>query len=183
MGWNTADKAEALGITERYIQKLTKLGILPATNDPKKITLAYVRYKESQGGGKSDLIEERIRLTRIQADQKEWDLKVSQGEYLHLDSAMALWGQVIQGIRSRLLSIPSKLAPLVIGCNGLSEIKEVSEKMIHEVMTEIANPNLKKYAKVHRPDSTDLSHTKTTDKADHKRMGRQQKSSKPRKQR
>jgi len=175
MGWKTADKAMALDISERHVLRLTKLGILPQSDNPKEITLAFVRYLKESTGGKADLIGERIRLTRAQADQKEWDLKTTQGEYVHVDTAMQLWGQVAHGIRSKLLSIPSKLAPLVIGCSGLSEIKEITEKQIHEVMEEIANPDLKKYSKSHRSDSADLSHAPASGKAVHKRVGRSKK--------
>ena len=181
MGWKTINKAEALGISERHVLRLTKLGILPASDNPKEITLAYIRYLKESKGGKTDLIEERIRLTRAQADQKEWDLKTAQGEYVHVDTAMQLWGQVAQGIRSKLLSIPSKLAPLVIGCNGLSEIKEIAEKQIHEVMEEVSNPDLKKYSKSHRSDSVDHAHVKAAHKAKHKRVGRSKKNPKSRK--
>jgi hypothetical protein len=181
MKWNTNDKSEALGISERHVRRLIKDGVLVQSDDPKTITLAYVRHLKESKGGKSDLIEERIRLTRAQANQKEWDLKVTQGEFIHVDTAMQLWGQVAQSMRSKLLSIPSKLAPLVIGCSGLSEIKETAEKLIHEVMEEIANPNLKKYSKVQRGDFLNMSNAKTSGKTKHLRMGRQKKSPKPRK--
>jgi hypothetical protein len=178
MKWTTTDQSEAFGISERHVRRLIKLGILPKTDDPKKITLAYVLYLRGSKGEKSDLIEERTRLTRAQANQKEWDLKISQGEYLPVDSAMALWGQVVQSIRSLILAFPSRLAPLVLGCISLSEIKEIAEKLTHEVLEEIANPDLKKYSKVLRADSTDMPNAKATHKANRQSMGRSKKSSK-----
>ena len=181
MGWNTKDKSDALGITERHVLRLTQGGILPKTDDSKQITQAYIRYRNESKGGKADLIEERIRLTRFQADRKELELKVAQGELIHVDTAMKLWGQVVQSVRSKLLAIPTKMAPLLLGCRGLSELKDAIEKQIFEVMEELANPNLKTYSKMHRADSTDMPDTKAAHKANHKRMGRSKASAKSRK--
>ena len=180
MGWNTNDKSEALGITQRHVLRLVQTGILPKTDDPKQITNAYINHSKESKGGKADLIEERTRLIRIQADKRELELKIAQGELIHVDTAMQLWGQVVQSVRSKLLAIPTKLAPLVLGCKGLSEIKDTVEKQIYEVMEELKNPKLKTDKKSMGAHSTDMADHKTADKTHHLRMGRQTKSSKPR---
>jgi hypothetical protein len=54
---------------------------------------------------------------------------------------MKLWGGVCNLMRAKLLAIPSK-APLIYACKSLPEAKEALEKLIWEVLQEIANPDL-----------------------------------------
>lgn len=178
MRWSTKDKSEALDITERHVLRLMQEGVLPKSDDPKQITRAYVRHLRESKGGKADLIEERTRLTRIQADRKELELKVAQGKLIDVDIAMSLWGMVVQAIRSKLLALPSKQAPLMLGCNSLSELQDVGEKQVNEVLEELGNPDLKKYSQMLGTHSANLPNAKASSKVKSKRMGRSKKSPK-----
>lgn len=170
MNWTVKDKAEALLITDRHVSRLTAMGILPKTGDPKQVTAAYIRHLKTGKGDKANLLEERTRLTRIQADRKELELKVAQGELIQTETAMKLWGGIVQNIRGKLLAMPSKLAPLIIGAKGLPEIKEISEKFIYEVLTELANPSLKKYRSRDQSNNRDVEAAVTVKR---ERVGRQ----------
>jgi len=170
MNWTVKDKAEALLITDRHVSRLTAMGILPKSGEPKQITAAYIRHLKTERGDKENLLEERTRLTRIQADRKELELRIAQGELIDTAEAMRRWGAVVQSIRSKLLAMPSKLGPLVFGAKTLSEINEVSEKFVHEVLSELANPNLKKHQ---YRDSRNLRDSQTAVKTHGVRVGGQ----------
>jgi len=178
------------GITDRRYRQMADEDIVPRVEKGKidfvSATKALIDYyrRLSEGQGSFSLTDERTRLTRINADRKELDLKIVQGELIHVDIAMQQWGQVVMTIRSKLLAIPTKLSPLVLGCQNLPEIKETIERSIHEVMSELANPNLKHYARAKlggdRPHSRDAQ---ASEKAKGKRVGGRKKSPVVRKQR
>lgn len=129
-------------------------------------------YKElAMGQGSITLTDERARLTKINADRRELLLRKEKGELIETEMAMYLWGRVAMVIKSKLLSIPSKLASLVLGCKNIIEIKIITEKFIEEVLTEIANPDLRAYrvAIIGRGDKN----VKASAKTDHKHVVKQ----------
>ena len=134
----------------------------------------------AKGQGSLSLTDERTRLTKITADRKELQLEEEKGELINTMEAMEAWGIVCQAIRSKVLSTPSKLAPLILGIKTISEIKEITEKFIREVLTEIANPDLIKIAKM-ASDKGNVKHIKSSATSNGKRVGRPRKSVKPRK--
>jgi len=170
--WTIKDKSEALCITERHVSRLTAMGILPKTGEPKQITAAYIRHLKT-ASDKTDLTEERTRLIKIQADKKELELEIARGKLIDTEEAMKRWGAVVQTIRSKLLAMPSKLGPLVFGAKSLSEVNDVAEKFVHEVLTELANPNLKKHRSRNQRDMRDVE---AAVKTHGRRVGRQAKS-------
>ncbi|MEW6163090.1 MAG: hypothetical protein AB1606_07250 [Nitrospirota bacterium] len=147
MTWNKKDISEALGITGRRLNQLIKDKIIPNPKnaDVKAVIKAYILFIKS---GNKDLLAERTRLTKINADRKELMLKKERGELIETEKAMTLWGNVIMVIRSKLLAIPTKLSPLILGCRDIVEIKTTMEKYIYEVLTELSNPNLKAYRQI-----------------------------------
>lgn len=144
MTWDKKELSEALGVTTRRLNQLIRDKIVPDPKDAdiKTVIRAYVTFIKS---GSKDLIAERTRLTKVNADRKELMLRRERGELIETDKAMYLWGQVTMVIRSKLLSLPTKLSPLVLGCKNLVEIKAVLEKFIYEILTELANPDLRDY--------------------------------------
>lgn len=131
-----------------------------------------------EGRGSASMSDEKKRLTRINADRKQLQLERERGQLIETESAMRLWGAVCSNMRSKLLSIPTKLSPLVFSLGSIPEIKDRLEKAIHEVLNELASPDLEQIAKLagHRPGIGDV---KATSKSAGKRMVRRKKISKP----
>jgi len=175
-----------LGITSRRYRQLAKEGIVPepvkGEIDILRACKAIIEYyrKLAQGQGSLTLTDERARLTKLRADQQELKLKKERGELIQVDLAMSLWGSVCMNIRNKLLAMPTKLAPLVFACKKISEVKEVIEKNIQEVLEEVANPNLKEITGMagHKPGP---ANAKATTKANSKPVGGRKKGSKSRK--
>ena len=131
------------------------------------------------GGSMSD---EKKRLTRINADRKELQLQKERGELINTETAMKLWGTVCANMRSKLLAVPSKLAPLVFALKSIAEVKARMEKSIHEVLNELANPDLTEISRVggNKPRARN---TKASTGPTGKRMGRRKEIPEPGKQR
>ena len=177
---------EIFGITSRQYRKHAVEDGAPSVIRGKidifqacKWLIGYYRAL-AKGQGSLSLTDERTRLTKITADRKELQLEEEKGELINTMEAMEAWGIVCQAIRSKVLSTPSKLAPLILGIKTISEIKEITEKFIREVLTEIANPDLIKIAKM-ASDKGNVKHIKSSATSKGKRVGRPRKSVKPRK--
>lgn len=140
--------AKLLDITERRVSQLVKDGTIPRPNNGdynlSACVIAYIRFlrKENQGGGSASLTDERARLAKMQADKVEHDLKVARGEFIPVKGAAWAWGKVIQQARARLLALPVKGAPLLIGKKSLPEVKETLDALICDALNELTNPDL-----------------------------------------
>lgn len=142
------------GITSRQYRYLATDGKVPAPVSGKidfplatKQLLEYYR-KLAAGQGSLSLTDERVRLTKINADRKDLQLQKEKGELLHVDTIMKLQGGVMQNIRSRILSLPAKLATLSFGSSTIAENESIIRKGIYEVLDEIREINFGEVSRV-----------------------------------
>jgi phage terminase Nu1 subunit (DNA packaging protein) len=61
-----------------------------------------------------DLEEEKVRLTSAQASLAELKLSVERGDVVLVEEVQASWIKRISNCRSKLLSLPNRLAPLLV---------------------------------------------------------------------
>lgn len=139
----------------------------------------FIDYQDSQikGHGSLTLTDERTRLTKINADRKNLQLEKERGELLHVDTVMKLHGAVFQNIRSKMLAIPSKLAPLTYGARTIPEIEATLRKAIYECLEEVAEPELRALPGM-AGDKGNTKNTKAAKKPADIAMGRRRKSAK-----
>jgi len=141
--------------SRRYRQLVKERGFPPVVNgviDLLPAVEAVIRYYHdlAESPGSLSLTEERARLTRLQADKRQIEIQEKLGKLVDADIARERWAQVLQAIRSKLLQTPGRLAPVVIGCETPDEVKRVAERIIAEVMEELANPELVSSEKRHK---------------------------------
>jgi phage terminase Nu1 subunit (DNA packaging protein) len=175
--------ATLLKLSERRVQQLVKDSILPrpvkGMYDPIACVHAYIDYlkKLAAGNGELSLTDERTRLTKYQADLAEIELRKAHGELIGTKKAMQLWGEVVTSTRQRLLGLPTRLASIVAQQKSIPEIKDIIENAIQEVLSEFANPDLQRIARV-EGDTERIEGLQTPAKADRKRVGGQKKKTK-----
>lgn len=100
---------------------------------------AYVEFVE----GKYKISEsDRSRLERIKADRAEFELKEKKDEYLPIVDAMTVWGKIIEAFRGKILAIPKRTALIIVGCKSVAEAEDILERVIHEALKELSNPDL-----------------------------------------
>ena len=139
---------QILGISSRRYRQLAHEGVVPPVVKGRinilqscKYMLEYYRKLASSQGSMS-LTDERVRITRLNADLRELELKTALGEIINTDRAMRIWGQTIQIIRQKLLAIPTKLPPLIMGIKSLPQIKNKVDNFIREILNELVNIEL-----------------------------------------
>lgn len=102
-----------------------------------------VRWRESARESDSedglDPIAERARKDKEHADKLALENQARRGELVDVGEVGALWAKLASETRSRLLSIPTKAAPLVIGCARIAQAQDILETEIHDALGAIAD--------------------------------------------
>jgi len=170
------------GITPRRYQQLAKEGFVPAgvkgEIDFIASTKAIIEYyrKKAEGSGSISLTDERTRLTKLQADLVERELREKDSELLPFEQVKADWLRYCGAVKARLLNLPTKYAPICFG-KTIAEIKETIEGGIHQALAELVQL---KYDEQSKTVVRGGEHLHPAVKNDGKRMGGRRKSIKPR---
>lgn len=112
--------ADWLGLTERRVRQLRDEGVLievrPGYYGLKESVRRYIRYLG--GAGKENLNEERVKLTRAKREAAEMENAFRRGT-LHETADIELGIKTLcLNIRSNLLVLPAKLAPVLASKGG-----------------------------------------------------------------
>ena len=142
---NDAELAEAFGVSTRTIERYRNDGKIPPKKNGKgtPFNRSVQQYIELlKNGDISELEEERIRLTRAQADDKELDVKQKRGELIPAEIVEIAWQGQKANMKAKLLNIPTKLAPLIVGETTIEVIKDKAQELIYEALEELANDGI-----------------------------------------
>ena len=142
--------------------------------DLQEVEVWIAKYKLPASTDDMTYADARRRHEAAKAAIKELELKVRKGELLDVDIVMKLQGGVLQSIRSRILSLPAKLATLSFGSSTIAENESIIRKGIYEVLDEVRDINFSEVSRV-----GDIPKSVTNDgrskKSKGQRVGRQRK--------
>ena len=109
-----------LGLTSTRVQQLARDGILTRIEstgqfrfDLKSTVQTYCDYTRSAAARRQadpDLAEQKLRLTRAQADRAEQQAARDGGTLLQADAVAAAWTSITTDLRAALLAIPERCA-------------------------------------------------------------------------
>jgi phage terminase Nu1 subunit (DNA packaging protein) len=142
---DAAELGHVLGISRASIANLATDGVLPRAgrglfNLPSSVQ-AYIRHKLLQAGatdlGTKSLVTERSRLAKFKADKAEREGQLESGELIPAGEVEAGWLTIVNNARTKLLVIPTKLAPRVTTCTAV-EAERLMRKEFDAALTEIA---------------------------------------------
>lgn len=94
-------------------------------------------YQLGDTGQPCNPAAEKARLDRLRADQIEQKMAEDRGELIRIDQAARIVDKMILDCRQRLLAIPTKAAPLVMGCKTLPAARDVLKKAVHEALYDL----------------------------------------------
>lgn len=146
--FGSTDTAKILGISIRYLQKLTQDGVLTKEGHGKyeiaKTVQAFVAWKidQAEEGNEAELDfkKEKTLLTRAQRKKAEMELAVMQGELHKGEDVEQVMNTMLSTFRARCLVIPTRAAPLMTG-KSLNEIKQTLRSEIREALAELSEYN------------------------------------------
>jgi phage terminase Nu1 subunit (DNA packaging protein) len=151
--------ANALNLTEQRVQQLVKEGMPREARgqyDPVKCLLWYVRYLQNAlekksvptlDGGYLGEREERVRLLRSQADLSEIELSKQRGQLVAIQDVEHAMTDLILTTKARLMAIPSRLAPDLLGETSRIMVHAKIERAIKEALLVLARGPQKTHAK------------------------------------
>jgi phage terminase Nu1 subunit (DNA packaging protein) len=143
---NAATLGQVLGISRASIANLATDGVLPRAGrglfDLPASVQAYLRHKvalaKAGDANMLSLVAERSRLTKIRADAAEREARKLAGELVPAADIEAAWLAVAGTVRSRILLIPSKIAPRIAALRTPAEAQALLQKEIHAALAAIA---------------------------------------------
>ena len=139
--------ARLLNLSERRVRQLSAEGVIPKASRGRYELIGavqgYTRYLRDLAlkaeVGTTDYRSERARLVKARADLAEMEAAEKREDLIPAHEVTAAWTEIVVLIRSRLLTIPDKVAPLVHETNTIPEARDVIRKAIYEALTDIAS--------------------------------------------
>jgi len=154
-----AELSEYLGLSDRRIRVLAKEGIIcktkPARYDLKKSVSGYIDFikdtkkEEKQGIDKIKLAREAEGLMHDKLKKRKTEIQILQmeRELLFAKDVVSMWTDFATMVKSKLLNIPTKLAPQLVGVDDATVIKKAIGAEVAEALNEIADFDINKFEK------------------------------------
>jgi len=129
--------AQELGlwIRKEMIFKRGRGGSYPNLPDLSRIPPHLVTVTSSTPTTKSDA---EIRLKTLQADKVEIELKQMAGELVPLEEVAGALSSMVSRIKTKLLRLPSALAPMIAGMTDTHEVQKHMERGVREALEELS---------------------------------------------
>lgn len=149
---NRAGLADAHGVSENTITNWLEEG-LPRVKAAERRgqsdeydvaeTIRWRLAREAAKGALDDegnLINfdsERARLTKEQADKIAMENEMRRKTLVSAEHVAEHWANLCSNVKNRLLSIPTRAAPLVVGKKTMPEAREVIRRLVMEALNEL----------------------------------------------
>ena len=142
--------AKLLDLSERRVQQLSREGVIPKAErgqyDLIGSVRGYVRYLRDQAvkaqAGAPDYAAERARFIRARADIAEMEAEEKRLSLIAADQIEAAWIAVLALLRTRLLSLPDRLAPQIFDQSTVGDTRNLIRTAIREVLDDLAEPDI-----------------------------------------
>ena len=145
MSYSTAKIAKVLDLSPERIRQFERQGVLEKVHDRYELVPsvhAYIHFLRERVGVNKPIAGEteahhKLRLTKARADMAELESAEMTGELVPLEKAEAAWTNAIARMRQRLLTMPSKLAPVAYQAGAVAEVKAALDDGVAEALMEL----------------------------------------------
>lgn len=132
--------ASWLGLTERRIRQMRDAGIIrearPGLYDMKPTVQAYLAYLRNNTG---DLNQQRAELTKAKKELAELELGERKGNLHRTEDVEQALTTMLMNFRTKIMSMPAKLAKTVAGMSESAEIYDLLKKETDEALDELSD--------------------------------------------
>jgi phage terminase Nu1 subunit (DNA packaging protein) len=143
---NQTALAAIFGVEQSLVALWTKNDGCPVHVDPNATNKKNVVYNTpdvldwylTKQGLKADFNFERTRLTKYQADKLFLELEEKRGGLIEVNAVEKLWINILTNIRTKLLNVPKKIAPLFSGIKSEFELETEIESTIRDCLDDLA---------------------------------------------
>lgn len=142
---NQTDLANAIGVDRKTIQRWRKDGSFPKPKPDGRYDITEViRWKEYNGSKGGDLVSkesEQIKSLVLANEKLELQLGILRGEYTKNTIIEEEIARVVQEAKRQMMSMPSSLAPLVVGQN-VAEAERIIKEAVLETLQSLSDTQL-----------------------------------------
>ena len=132
--------AQWLGLTERRIRQMRDAGIIreakPGLYDMKLTVQAYLAYLRN---GTDDLNQQRAELTRAKKEMAKLELDERRGDLHRTEDVEQALTNMLMNFRTKIMSIPAKLAKTLVTMNDSAEIYDLLKKETDKALDELSD--------------------------------------------
>jgi phage terminase Nu1 subunit (DNA packaging protein) len=146
-GLTQREGADRLGVSVRWLRELTKEESIPCERQGRTLRYPWPQLREWYNGyldrvarekyGPSDLKEEKAGLTRAQRLRAELEYQRTLGNLIEVDVAAEEVKRVTSFLRGRLLNLPGRLGPELVGLKTIAEAVARVDAEVRAILTEI----------------------------------------------
>jgi len=146
--------ARAIGVDGRTVRRIHEAqGIFPK-NDAGKYNIAqcvqaYIAYKiesETRKSAKGDYDAQRARREEVRIEIDKLRLRRMRGELHEAQVVEEVWNEMLVAFRAKLLALPSKLAPLLLGMTEPADMMKLLETQALETLEALAEYDPEDYS-------------------------------------
>lgn len=142
-----------LNLSTRRIRQLADEGLFKKIKRGKYNLVenvhSYIAYLKTNNEAKDvenndgdlDLDTERAKLNHVKVLQEELKLAAMKGTMHKSEDVQKVMNDMLSNFRSKLLALPSKVAPSLLAMDNISEIQEVLRRDIFEALEELSEYN------------------------------------------
>jgi len=147
---NAERLAVFFNLTKQRVHQLVAEGMpreLRGKYDLDKCAQWYIRYLQSviekkaipmDDGEYASEHKEKIRKMRLEADLKEIDLAQRRGQLIAIGDVDKEMSELVLTTKARLMSVPARLAPELVGENSRVMIQAKLDKSLREALGQLA---------------------------------------------
>lgn len=145
---SSPELAELFGVTDRYIRMLAKDEIVKKSGTRGKYLLAesiksFIAFLRESSSVDVDLKEVKLKkeTEKIAKDIELKAIKISElkNELHSADIVRKVMTTMLRNLKGKLLAVPNKIAPLVVGCDNLGDIQDIVLSSIEDVLLELSD--------------------------------------------
>lgn len=145
--YDTKQIARFLDLSERRVRQLRDEGVIsesarPGLYDLIETNRRYINYLRKHNPDSADRLDynaERAKLVRAKRKSEEYELQLKESRLHSSEDIETVMTAMLINFKSRLSSIPSKLAPLLSKKNNTAEIAKLLKDQMDEALTELSD--------------------------------------------
>lgn len=136
------------GVTRARIRQLTRDG-MPKAGHNRYNLVDCVRWysehlKDKRHEPDTEAKRQRARLLKARADKAILEVKEKEAGLIDMDEVKIVWANHIVNAKTKLLSMPSKLAPILAEMDDPAEIQEEVKRLVYEILNDLAQDKPKR---------------------------------------
>lgn len=131
------------GLTQPEVSKYVKANVIDLSEGLQASVVRYCKHARKTASGRQgvsgehDLTDERARLAHHQANNEALKERVNKGELLKMHDVINHWAEMISNARSKLLMIPSRMAPKVLRTKTVKDVEKMLKAEIVNALEEL----------------------------------------------